>query len=224
MIPLLLGLTIVLDAGHGGSEAGARGVLEGVVEKRVTLAYARTIKAKLEAAGARVVLTREDDSLLTIRERVRRANAARADAFVSVHLNASPDRTQRGYETYVLSAEAAEREAREHAQREAQGDGGAAAGIVADLEQERAEGRALRLGRAIQDALVRVLGKEGDRGLRQAALDVLKGHRAPAVLVEVGFIDHPEEGRLIVTTDTRERVSSAIARAIVESLREEARR
>jgi N-acetylmuramoyl-L-alanine amidase len=216
---LALGLLVVLDPGHGGSESGAKGVLEGVWEKRVTLAYARTLKAKLEAIGVRVVLTREDDTLVTIRERVRRANAARADAFVSIHLNASPDRTQRGYETYVLTAEAQDREAREHAQREAQ-ERGPAAGIAADLAQEQVEARALRLGRAIQQALTKVLGKTGDRGLRQASLDVLKGHRAPAVLVEVGFVDHAEEGRMIVSTETRERVSTAVARAIVDALEE----
>jgi N-acetylmuramoyl-L-alanine amidase len=143
---------------------------------------------------------------LPIRERVRRANGERAEAFVSLHLNASPDRTQRGYETYVLSREAADREAREIALREGAASGDTAA-IVADLRQEASEIRAARLGRA-------------DRGLKQASLDVLKGHVAPAVLVEVGFIDHAEEGIAIVTPEMRERIAAAITAGILAFLKE----
>jgi N-acetylmuramoyl-L-alanine amidase len=210
-------LVVVLDPGHGGSENGARGVVE--VEKRVTLEYAKAVKAKLELAGAKVVLTRDADQLVPIRERVRRANAARADAFVSIHLNASPDKTQRGFETYVLAREAQDREARDLALREGAAAGDVA-GIVADLRQEGAEARAARMGRAIQTRLTSALGKAYDRGLKQAPLDVLKGHRAPAVLVEVGFIDHAEEGRAIVAPETVAKVADAIAGGILDALKE----
>ena len=214
---LIAGLVVVLDPGHGGSENGARGVVE--VEKKATLEYARAVKAKLELAGMRVVLTRDADQLLPIRERVRRANAAKADAFVSIHLNASPDKTQRGFETYVLAREAQDREARDLALREGAASGDVA-GIVSDLRQEGAEARAARLGRNIQTRLAGVLGKPFDRGLKQAPLDVLKGHRAPAVLVEVGFIDHAEEGKAIVAPETVAKIADAIAAGIVETLKE----
>jgi len=218
VLALVLALTVVIDPGHGGSENGARGVLASITEKKATLEYARALKTRLEAAGVRVVLTREGDTLVPIRERVRRANAAHADVFVSIHLNASIERTQRGFETYVLSREAEEREAREIATSEGAVSGDVAA-ILADVRQEAAEVRAARLGRAIQDRLARVLGKAGDRGLKQAALDVLKGHRAPAVLVEVGFIDHAEEGLAMVAPDTIARVADALAQAILEASR-----
>jgi N-acetylmuramoyl-L-alanine amidase len=214
---LFAATTVVLDPGHGGSENGARGVVE--IEKRATLDYAKLIKARLESAGIKVVLTREGDQLVPIRERVRRANAAKADAFVSVHLNASPDKTQRGFETYVLAREAQDREARELALREGAANGDVA-GIVSDLRQEGVEARAVRLGHAVQTRLAGVLGKTYDRGLKQAPLDVLKGHRAPAVLVEVGFIDHAEEGRAIVGAELREKIAEAIARAILETVKE----
>ncbi|HJZ88410.1 MAG TPA: N-acetylmuramoyl-L-alanine amidase [Polyangia bacterium] len=219
MLALAVALTVVLDPGHGGSEAGARGVVAGMTEKKATLAYARALKERLEAAGARVVLTRDGDQLVPIRERVRRANAARADLFVSLHLNASPDRTQRGFETYVLAREAEGREAREIELREG-ATGGDVAAIVSDLAQEAAEARAARVGRAIQDRLAHLLGAAGDRGLKQAPLDVLKGHRAPAVLVEVGFIDQAEEGRAIVSSEMIGKVADALAGAILESFRE----
>jgi N-acetylmuramoyl-L-alanine amidase len=219
MLVLGLALTVVLDPGHGGSENGARGVVVGMVEKRAALDYARAVRARLEAAGVRVVMTREGDALVPIRERVRRANSARADAFVSIHLNASPDRTQRGFETFVLAREAQDRESRELALREG-ATGGDVAAIVADLRQEGAEARAARLGRAIQTQLKAVLGHASDRGLKQAPLDVLKGHRAPAVLVEVGFIDNAEEGRTIVSPEVREKVAEGLARAILDTLKE----
>src|SRR5262249_47879944 len=155
-------------------EEGARGVGAGVVEKRASLEYAQAVRRYLEAAGVRVVMTREADTLVPIRERVRRANAARADAFVSIHLNASNDHSQRGFEAYLLAPEAQDREARELALREAAHEGPVAA-IVQDLVQEAVAARAVRVGRAVQRQLMQVVGARFDRGLKQAPLDVLKG-------------------------------------------------
>src|SRR5262245_4980208 len=97
-------LTVVLDPGHGGSNTGAAGVVEGLYEKRITVAIARRVARRLQAAGATVVLTRSTDTYVGLRERVRRASGA--DLFVSLHANASPGRSQRGFETYVLTPEA----------------------------------------------------------------------------------------------------------------------
>lgn len=95
----LAGRTIVIDPGHGGRDPGTRGP-GGVEEKTLTLAMARHLKAVLEAAGARVVLTREDDRFVGLYERAAIADAAGADAFVSIHVNASDYRSIRGVETY----------------------------------------------------------------------------------------------------------------------------
>src|SRR5512138_1917388 len=100
--PVLGDRLVVLDPGHGGSNTGAAGVVLGLYEKRLTLALAREVARRLEAAGLTVVLTREDDRYVSLRERVRRANASGAVLFVSIHANASPTRAQRGYETYIL--------------------------------------------------------------------------------------------------------------------------
>src|SRR5262245_43781638 len=110
--PALLALTVVLDPGHGGSNVGAAGVVEGLYEKRLTLALARAVERRLVAAGVNVVLTRTDDRFTSLRERVRRSAAAGADLFVSVHANASPARSQRGFETYILTPEAVDIDAR----------------------------------------------------------------------------------------------------------------
>src|SRR5437868_1560579 len=109
---------VVIDAGHGGSNTGAPGLVSGAYEKRVTLAVARALVEELRARGLEVVMTRSSDEYLTLRERVRRANAAEPDCFVSLHTNASGDRSRRGVETWVLARDAAEIEARRAASRE----------------------------------------------------------------------------------------------------------
>src|SRR5262252_6930071 len=94
--------TVVIDPGHGGSNTGAAARVAGHWEKQVTLAIARLVKARLEREGVHVVLTRDHDEYLTLRERSRRTNAVHADCFVSVHANASPEHGKRGVETFVL--------------------------------------------------------------------------------------------------------------------------
>src|SRR5689334_8544122 len=92
---------IVIDAGHGGSNTGAASRTPGRYEKQVTLSIARALQTRLERDGLRVVLTRDGDEYLTLRERSRRANAAGGDCFISLHTNASPDHSRHGVETYV---------------------------------------------------------------------------------------------------------------------------
>jgi N-acetylmuramoyl-L-alanine amidase len=214
-------LTVVLDPGHGGSNVGAAGVVEGLYEKRLTLILARSVERRLVAAGMNVVLTRSDDRFLSLRERVRRAAVAGADLFVSLHANASPARSQRGFETYILTPEALDVEAR--AIRSA--DGPPRPGldeetgrILDDVEQGTALAGAVALAARMQRALAEVWGKALDRGIKQAPMDVLMGHTAPAVLVEVGFIDHPIEGTELLRHEMREKIADAIAKAILESL------
>ena len=214
-------LTVVLDPGHGGSNVGAAGVVEGLYEKRLTLILARGVERRLVAAGVNVVLTRSDDRFLSLRERVRRSAVAGADLFVSLHANASPARSQRGFETYILTPEALDVEAR--AIRFA--DGPPRPGldeetgrILDDVEQGTALAGAVALAARMQRALAEVWGKALDRGIKQAPMDVLMGHTAPAVLVEVGFIDHPIEGTELLRHEMREKIADAIAKAILESL------
>ena len=224
-------LTVVLDPGHGGSNVGAAGVVEGLYEKRLTLILARSVERRLVAAGVNVVLTRSDDRFLSLRERVRRSAVAGADLFVSLHANASPARSQRGFETYILTPEALDVEAR--AIRSA--DGPPRPGldeetgrILDDVEQGTAlaEMKPAELHDVRDDARLESEAPEHlhqvsrghDRGIKQAPMDVLMGHTAPAVLVEVGFIDHPIEGTELLRHEMREKIADAIAKAILESL------
>lgn len=214
---MFLALTVVIDPGHGGSNTGAPG-RNGALEKQVTLAIARALEKRLAGESVDVVLTRERDTYLTLRERSRRANAAHADVFVSLHANATRDHGRRGVETYALSREATDVEARRASRRV--GDGPAA--LLADLRLLEAHKQSLALARLVQRRLADARGaadpgKQGyDRGAKTASYDVLAGVDGAAVLVEVGFIDHPVEGVELQRPEVQERIAGAIAEAIFD--------
>lgn len=215
------GPIVVIDPGHGGTNTGAAGVEHGFYEKAFTLAMARGVADRLRAQGARVVLTRERDTYLTLRERVRRANQLQADLFVSLHANATPSHQHSGYETFILSPRAIDIDGR--ALRIADGapradlDRGTAR-ILDDLERGMAQPRAAALAADIQDALRALRGPRGDRGVRQDSMHVLLGATMPAVLVEMGFIDHAVEGSELrdpaVQSDLCDALADALGRAL----------
>jgi N-acetylmuramoyl-L-alanine amidase len=179
----------------------------GAFEKQVTMQVARVVRERLEREGVRVVMTREGDRYLTLRERVRRANAAGADCFLSLHTNASPEHGRRGVEVYVLERQTAEVEARRAASRER--------GVPALL----AELGLLEAHRASVSLATAVLGKlQPGQPAKQAGYDVLSGVTAPAVLVEMGFIDHPVEGPLLLKAETQRQIGESIAEGVVDFL------
>ena len=95
----LKGLTIVVDAGHGGNDRGTTG-MQGTDEKLLTLMTAELLSSKLKAAGANVVMTRESDTYISLRKRVAITQQSGADAFVSLHYDANPDSSITGFTTY----------------------------------------------------------------------------------------------------------------------------
>lgn len=200
---------VVIDAGHGGSNTGAPGLVAGAYEKRVTLAVARALADELRARGLEVVMTRQRDEYLTLRERVRRANAAEPDCFVSLHTNASGDRSRRGVETWVLAQDAAEVEARRAASRERDD----VQALLTELKLLDAARASASLARALQSEVVAATGGV-DRGVRQHGYDVLAGVTAPAVLVEMGFLDHPIEGAALLDPAQERRIAAALASGI----------
>jgi N-acetylmuramoyl-L-alanine amidase len=202
---------VVVDAGHGGSNTGAPARRAGSYEKRVTLAVARALAEELRGRGFDVVMTRTGDEYLTLRERVRRANAAGGDCFVSLHTNATGNGARRGVETWVLARDAAEVEARRAAHHESDEVQALLTELVR-LDAQRAGGR---LAQAIQTRLATAMGTI-DRGVRQFGYDVLAGVAAPAVLVEMGFIDHPVEGAALLDPAGQRRAAAAIADGIAE--------
>ena len=221
-------LVVVLDPGHGGAypRDGARG-RGGLVEKAVALSVAQKLKSALEQAGATVVLTREDDVDVPLAQRAQTANESGADLFVSIHCNsmASPQarRVTRGVETYFLSPDPTDSEAKLLAELENGGPDAAplprtadpVSGILADLALGQARNDSAALAQAIQRHMVRDAGVPS-RGVRQAPFVVLSGTKMPSALVEIGFISHPAEGRLLGKDDYQQAVARALANAMLE--------
>ena len=225
---------VVLDPGHGGAQEGAIGP-DGQLEKAVSLDVARRLKAALEHAGVEVLLTREQDVLLALADRVTFANQTRPDVFVSLHLNSMPTRRLRakleGVQTFFLSASASGEDARRVAETENADSAGAGAPqpidtlafILSDLRRSEAHADSARLAYAIHSRLVPACGGS-DHGVQQAPFYVLTGVGAPAVLVEFGFISHPEESRRLARPEYRDRIAQAIADGVLAFLAQTAAR
>jgi N-acetylmuramoyl-L-alanine amidase len=210
---------VVLDPGHGGSNIGAKGA--GLDEKRLTLALAGRVAGRLRARGVDVRLTRTDDRTLTLRQRVEVANRAPADVFVSIHANASPSHSRRGFETFVLTAQSIDidgRALRSDATTPRPGVDPEIALVLDDVERGASHWGAAELAARMQRALRERRGASDDRGVRQEAHHVLLGATMPAALIEVGFLDHPIEGKELAEPRIQDQLADAIAEAILDQL------
>jgi N-acetylmuramoyl-L-alanine amidase len=217
-------ITIVLDPGHGGGETGAVGP-GGLQEKDVTLQIARRLAAAIpKVVSSRVVLTRDSDSAISLDDRTSLANHERANLFLSLHANSSRAIGVHGSETYYLSLETSDRLSQEVASRENQSPPGLLPPgaepqnpdldfILWDLAQSAHINESSRLAEAIQTQL-NVVSKTENRGIKQAPFRVLSGAAMPAVLVEIGFISHPEEEKQLRSAAFQESVAGAIAKAV----------
>ena len=212
---------VVLDPGHGGSNMGAQG--PGIHEKQLTLELANQVAAHLRDHGIDVVLTRTDDRTMTLRQRVEVADSLPADLFISIHANASTTRAQRGYETYVLTVKGVDidgRALRSDTTTPRPGVDPEVALVLDDVERGASQWEAAELAARVQHNLRARRGADGDRGVRQDAHHVLLGATMPAILVEVGFIDHPVEGRQLQEPGVQKQLAAAIAGAIEDQLTE----
>jgi N-acetylmuramoyl-L-alanine amidase len=221
-------LVVVLDPGHGGRwpHDGAHGG-RGLHEKAIALQVARKTKESLEAQGATVILTRDVDDDIPLADRVRIANEAGADVFLSIHCNSMETvgdrKVTRGVETYFLSPDPTDAEAKMLAQLENGGpeavplprSSDAVTGILNDLALGQARNDSAALAQIVQQHMVRGT-RATSRGVRQAPFLVLSGTRMPSVLVEIGFISHPREGRML----GRDRYQRRVAQALADGVRD----
>jgi len=222
---------IVIDPGHGGIENGAVGPT-GLQEKAVTLDLALRLRQLLERdPSIDVVLTREKDRVLGLDERTAIANHNRADLFLSIHLNSSPRASARGAESYFLSTDATDDEARTLAALENRASGVDEENLVGDgqtkrsldlvlwdLAQNQFIAESSALAESVQRHMNDLVGTR-DRGVRQAPFRVLMGATMPAVLIEVGFISNPEEENRFKSLGYRNQSVKAMAAAIKDFLR-----
>ncbi|MFO0663841.1 MAG: N-acetylmuramoyl-L-alanine amidase [Polyangiaceae bacterium] len=210
---------VVLDPGHGGIDPGALGP-GGIREKDVTLAIAQKVAAALVRAGVDVVLTRDDDRLVTLEERTARANASGADLFLSIHCNASEGHGRKGVETYVLDTSSndmagrlAARENATSAQANAELSSILASMRIAD-QSTRSKRFAELLQRAVLSSIRPSYPGAVDGGVHTAGFYVLVGARMPAVLFESSYISNTEEGPLLVTDAYQNRLADGILNAV----------
>ncbi|MBK9968919.1 MAG: N-acetylmuramoyl-L-alanine amidase [Holophagales bacterium] len=212
---------VVIDPGHGGTEDGAKGP-GGLLEKDVVLFLARTVREVLTARGYRGVTTRDSDASVGFQDRTAVANAAKADVFLSLHLNASRAASAHGTEVYYLSLDASDRSAAALAEAENQAEPTVTPSaetnaalreldlILWDLAQNQHLSASSRLAETIQGDFNRLLGIT-TRGVKQAPFRVLIGVNAPAVLVEVAFISNPEEEQKVASEEFRKAVAETLA-------------
>lgn len=214
--------TIILDAGHGGHDAGGVGI--GTTDRDVAFAVVRRLGPMIERElGVRVVYTRETDTFVDLRERGRIANRAGGKLFISVHGNAGPSSAY-GTETFFLaprgSGNAREVMERENSVIDLESDPSLYAefhdegDILASLAMSAYQEESQYLARLIQTQFV-AAGRR-NRGVKQDNFIVLWAASMPAVLVEVGFVTNPDEARYLSSSSGQEET----ARAILEAIRE----
>ena len=210
---------VVVDAGHGGRDTGAIGA-RGVREKDLALAIAKKVAARLKALGFQVVMTRTRDVFVSLDDRTRIANEARADLFVSIHCNAARRRRLEGVETWTLNVASNRYAARLAAFENAEADRTVSdlRLILADLATKANASDARDLAQSVQSSLVRTLrsrvGPVRDHGVKQALFYVLLGTRMPSILVETGFISNPAEEVRLKSGRFQDGTAEAIARGV----------
>ena len=188
--------SIFLDPGHGGSDPGA--ISGGVREKDLTLSVYNKVSSKLASLGYTVLTSRNVDKDVDLVDRADQANKANADMLLSIHFNAGGRGIARGIETYYYQATAdrvpkINKENHNNAER---------------LERSR------KLANKVQQNLLYQTGAN-DRGVKRASFTVLRETSIPSILVELGFIDNPEERNKIKTNEYQERLANGIVDGIV---------
>ena len=196
----------------------------GTYEKEITLAMALEMKRQLEASGRyRVVLTRDSDVFIRLRDRIEIARAAKADLFISLHADAHGTRDLRGASVYTLSEQASDAEAAALAAKENKSDviagidlsneNEVVTNILIDLAQRETKNLSARFAAVLVDELKRdtLLLRNTHRF---AGFAVLKAPDVPSVLIELGYLSSREDEAELRSAKHRTKVASAIMRAV----------
>ncbi len=214
---------VVIDAGHGGHDGGASS--SHATEKRVVLSVALKLKQLLERQGVTVILTRDDDTFLSLQERSFFSTTER-NLFISIHANSATNTDASGVETWVFgeplnpslldraideNGGGAEGQALTEAARKAAND------LATSILREAQLNYSLSLAQTVQRHMVTATGAK-DRGVRANLFYVIRTARIPAVLVEIGFVSNAEEGRKLDTDAYQQRLAAALADGVMEFL------
>lgn len=220
---------VVIDAGHGGADPGAVSA-NGVYEKNITLAVARELRRQLEESGRyRVVMTRDRDVQIRLRDRLDLARKERADLFISIHADKIQRSNVRGASIYTLSRTASDAETARLAEREntagvvagvdLNSESQEVAGILLDLAMREKMNESSLLARFLEDAFRSKNVKLLPNSHRSAGFAVLKAPDVPSVLIESGFMSNAAEVKLLSSAEFQRRISSAILQGIDDYFR-----
>ncbi len=215
--------TIVIDPGHGGRDPGATGPT-GLPEKVITLDVARRLQRRLEDYGYRILMTREDDRKIRLRQRVAFAKDNAADLFISLHVNALPVDSVTTIETYYFSPRGSAKTER-LAVLENEDSGYSVAewrNAVEKIGNTMKFQESKQLATSIQKTLYRnihrVNSDVNDWGVRSGPFMVLWGVEVPAVLAEISVISNPTEEAKLYTDEYREQLAMSLEAGILDYL------
>ena len=213
---------IVLDAGHGGQDPGAIS-RSGHYEKNITLNMVRETRDLLQKAGYKVVLTRDSDVFIPLRGRIKKAHAAHADLFISIHADSAKNPSARGLSVYTISERASDAEAAALAERENKADiilgmdlsevDADAGNILLDLAKTDTMNKSAQYA----DLVVREMKRKVPlvpNAHRMAGFVVLKSPNIPSVLVELGYLSNRTEDKNLQKTSYRRDLAEALVRAV----------
>ena len=220
----------VVDAGHGGKDHGAKSI-SGIKEKDVNIKIAKHVKAILvNRYKYSVVMTRKDDTFISLKDRSKISNKRNADLFVSIHANAAKRKSAHGIETYFLGT-SHNKQALETAARENRG-------LVKSVKDDRVQqilaslitttkiNDSSRLASRVQDNLYRSSKKVNrnlkNLGVKEGPFYVLHGADMPSILVEVGFLTNRKEAKMLSQPQYVYRLAASIAEGIHKYLQDKA--
>ncbi len=213
---------IMLDPGHGGKDPGAISK-NGRYEKDLTLKMARETRKLLEKAGYKVVMTRDSDVYISLRGRVKKAHAAKADLFISIHADSSTNSRAKGLSIYTLSETASDREAAALADRENKSDilfemdlgdvNQDASKVLIDLAQTETIGNSRRYADFVEKEMRKTVQMVPQPN-RHAGFAVLKSPSVPAALLEMGYLSNRNEEAQLQKASYRKKLAEALVRAI----------
>lgn len=218
---------IMVDAGHGGKDFGAVSK-RGTVEKEITLDIALKLKNELQLLGFEVLLTRASDMFIPLEERAQSPSSRNADIFVSVHANASPSKSLRGFEVYYLSdasdslamaVERAENAAARYDKNSSMADDKSVKTIYWDMRQTENRRESGLMAKYIGDRVGEGTEISANR-IRSANFHVLRRTDCPAVLIETGYITNAQDERRLKDPNYRYELAHAIALGILNYAKE----
>jgi len=212
---------VVIDAGHGGHDTGTIGP-NGLMEKELVLDVAlRLGKLITEQLGTEVIYTRPDDTFIPLEERTKIANREKADLFISIHANSSPEPTATGVETYFFNFNS-DKSGLELATRE----NATSTSSISDLNDllhkavlkaklEESRTFAEQVQKSLWSSSVKMNARSRDRGVRQAPFVVLIGATMPSILAEIGFVSNPHDEKLLRRSPQRQTIAEALLKGVL---------